>query len=146
MKTTNIFLFISLSLLFFSCVLQKGTLQYEGKKDEIIATETIKDYMAKNKNPSVVLRVPHVEENATKSDPNDYIYNAIEKELIIAGFDVKDRGLFSEVMKKKNESVNYAEINELTGTDLILELVKIDRQVEHTTNKIITKERKFNNL
>ncbi len=140
MKTANIFLIIIFSFTFFSCALQKGKLQYEGKKNEIIVTQSIKDFMAKKSNPSIVLRVPYVEENATTSDTNNYIYTAIEKELILAGFNVKDRGLLSEVMNKKRESINYSDIQSLTEADLILELVKINRNIRYTTNKIITKE------
>lgn len=136
MKTLLAFV-ISLNLL--ACSIQKGTLQYEGKKNEIIATDEIRNYMRDIGTPSIVLRVPTTEDDAIKSDPNDYVYNAIEKELLIGGFNVKDRGLFGEVMKRKSGSVNYLDIKDLTGADLILELVNIDTKIKHVTNTILTK-------
>lgn len=96
-------------LLLSSCGLQKGYLIFTGKQNEIIATQTIKDYIKSNTTPSIVLKAPNSEKKTTQSDPNSYIYNAIEKELLLAGFDVKDRGLFNEVISKSKE-IDYNEI------------------------------------
>ncbi|MBN1183432.1 MAG: fibrobacter succinogenes major paralogous domain-containing protein [Bacteroidales bacterium] len=127
-------------LLLTSCApLQKGIVVYEGRQDEIIATERIKSFISNNPNPSIVLRVPITEKQATQSDPNSYIYNAIEKELVIAGFNVKDRGLFNEIVNSTAD-LDYTRLKELTGTELILELVRIDLNVEHKTNKIYDKK------
>ncbi len=139
MKITQIILISCLSCTMFSCSLQKGTLQFEGKKNEIIAKDEIKAYLKGESMPSIVLRVPNLEDVAIKSDPNDYIYSAIEKELLIGGFNVKDRGLFGEVMKRWDGSISYGDIRELTGADCILELVRMDTKVKHVTNKITTK-------
>lgn len=143
MKIKNILTLLLLISIFSSCSmepLKRGTLVFDGKNDEIIAIQGIRDFMAITSNPSVVLRVPNASDDITKTVVNDYIYNAIEKELIINGFNVKDRALFNEVLNKKRESVSYHEINQLTGTDLILELVNINTDIKFTTNKIITKE------
>jgi hypothetical protein len=118
-----------------SCGLKKAYVQYEAQNDEIIATPNIKKYMKDNPNPSIVLRVPKPTLSAEQEDNNIYLYNAIEKELLLAGFNVKDRGLFSEVMTKST-GMDYAKINELTGTDLILELVKVETKSPFTTNKV----------
>ncbi|MBK8806428.1 MAG: hypothetical protein IPO21_07225 [Bacteroidales bacterium] len=130
---TSLFILTSF-LLFSSCVLKKGNLLLTEKENEIIATQSIKDYMKLFSNPSIVLKAPNSENKTTQADPNSYIYNAIEKELLIAGFDVKDRGLFNEVVGKSKE-INYEEIRTLTGTDLILELVNVSTKLEFVTNK-----------
>lgn len=114
--------------------LQKGYVKYTNKVDEVIATQMIKDYIKENPNPSIVLKVPVSENRITQSDPNSYMYNAIEKELLNGGFDVKDRSLFNEVIGKSKE-INYSEIQKLTGTDLILELVHSSTKEVFTTNR-----------
>ena len=89
-------------------------------------------FLKNNKNPTIVLRVPNsissvVSENKSMQGSSN-IYNAIEKELFKAGFAVRDRALFEQVLDKnygKDISVgkvDYSKINELTETDLILEL------------------------
>lgn len=97
--------------------------------------------MDKNSSPSIVLRVPDAVEKATKSEENAFIYNAIEKELVIAGFDVKDRAVFNEVVNKNNE-LDYKSLKELTNTDLILELIRVEGKIEHNTNVFYTKRDK----
>ena len=135
----KILLFIILFSFLTSSCLKTGYLKFDGKKDEIIASQKIKDFMKKNQNPSIVLRVPNCENKSTQSDPNSYIYSAIEKELMIGGFNVKDRGLFNEVVRQAN-SLDYEEIKNLTGTDLILELIRVDIAIKHETNTIYTEK------
>ena len=130
-------------LLFSSCALQKGHLRFQPKTNETIATPSIKEYLKLHPNPSIVLKAPNSENKSTQSDPNSYIYNAIEKELLIAGFDVKDRGLFNEVVGKSNE-INYSELKKLTNTELLLELVNVSTKIEYRTNKFYTKDGKEN--
>lgn len=140
MKATKSILLILIATFFFSsCSLQKGYLHLTGKSDEIIATNTIKEFMKENESPSIVLKVPKSEKQITESDPNSYIYNAIEKELLLAEFDVKDRGLFNEVISKSKD-IDYKEIKVLTGTELILELVRIDTKIKYTTNIVSKKD------
>ncbi len=69
----------------------------------------------------------------------DIYYNSIEKELLKGGFSVRDRGLFNEVLKKMSrdnkENINYSQIKDLTNTDLIVEVIKINPAVQYVTNK-----------
>jgi predicted small lipoprotein YifL len=74
-KIKFIFVLASLAISLSSC-LQKGLIQFQPKNDEIVATPQIKAFMKNNQNPSIVLRVPTVEKQATQSDPNNYIYNS----------------------------------------------------------------------
>lgn len=131
-------LFLAVITLLTTSCLKTGYLKYDGKKNEIIASQKIKEFMQKNPSPSIVLRVPKAELLSTQADPNGYIYSAIEKELMIAGFNVKDRGLFNEIVGKAS-GITYQELKKLTGTDLILELVRADLAVEHETNRIYSK-------
>ncbi len=126
------------SLLFSFCSVQKGYVKFTSKPNEIIATPMIKDYMKQHSKPTIVLKAPNTDNKSTQSDPNSFIYTAIEKELLIAGLDVRDRSLFNEVMGKTKE-INYSEIKELTGTDLMLELVRLSRDIEYGTNRYFRK-------
>ncbi|GAB3991921.1 hypothetical protein GCM10028807_23510 [Spirosoma daeguense] len=65
------------------------------------------------------------------------LYNAIEKQLFKAGFSVRDRGLFNQVLDA-NPTTAYSNISTLTDTDLILELVRLDNPIGYTTNVCYT--------
>lgn len=120
------------------CSLKKGYIKFEKvKNDEIIPTKTIKNYMKSNESPSIVLRVPAPRTEATQADNNNSIYNAIEKEQVLAGFNVKDRGLFETVISKSS-NLDYSKVREITGTDLILELVRLERNIPYITNRAYT--------
>jgi hypothetical protein len=86
-----------------------------------------------------VLRVPNSNDKATSNtmiNPNnDMLYNAIEKELLKEGFNVRDRGLFNEIVDK-SKSADYTKLGEETNTDLILEVININTSVSYSTNKI----------
>ncbi len=128
------------TLILNSCALKTGYLKFDRtKQDEIIATVNIKKFMASHPNPSIVLRVPDGGGSILGNDNNSLIYNAIEKELIIAGFNVKDRGLFKAVMDKSKSS-DYSQINEVTKTDLILELILPDTKQQYRTNRFYTED------
>lgn len=138
----KVVLLIFVTLFLTSCGIKKGFLKFDKKNEELVATEKIKDFIRKNPNPSIVLRVPNTSSDALQSDQNSYIYSAIEKELAKAGFNLKDRGLFNQVLNSQ-QSLDYSKINDLTGTDLILELVKIDTRIPISTNKAYTKDGKL---
>jgi hypothetical protein len=108
-------------------VYTSGTIKLPEKKDEIFSKPSLSRILQTASNLSIVLRVPGqitkvLEEGkfATNS-----IYNTVEKEIAKAGFTVRDRGLFQQVLE--NTSVDYSKIKELTGTDLILELVGYEK-------------------
>ncbi|KAB7728391.1 hypothetical protein F5984_18640 [Rudanella paleaurantiibacter] len=58
------------------------------------------------------------------------LYNAIEKQLFKEGFSVRDRALFNQVLPGES----YKKIGNQTDTDLILELISIERPVGYNTN------------
>jgi len=133
MKNKKIITFVLAIALLYSCNTKKGYVKFDKRSDELIATEKVKSFFKLNPHPSIVLRVPQSTSGVTQSDQNSYIYNAIEKELVIAGFNLKDRGLFNQVLNSQ-ASLDYSKIKDLTGTDLILELVKVDMKVPYNTN------------
>ena len=102
------------------------------EKDEKLEKAEKLAFLKNSKNPTIVLRVPNtvssvVSDNKSMQGSTN-IYNAIEKELFRAGFVVRDRALFEQVLDKNygrdisTGKVDYSKINELTETDLILEL------------------------
>jgi len=159
MKPKTIFkaaLLISL-FSFWGCSTQKFV-KFDQKAQEPYSNNNLQLFLRSNQSPKIVLRVPNVEENVTtkntndaqivvtqrekERERNDLYYNAIEKELLKAGFSVRDRGLFNEVLKKMQrdtkQNIDYSQIKELTNTDLILEVVKIDPQIRYVTNEYYT--------
>jgi hypothetical protein len=117
-----------------SCNIYKGYVKFDDNtQDEIIFTKAIKDHLKENPNTSIVLKAPNSPDKITESNLELGIFSAVEKELLIAGFDVKDRGLFNEVVSKSDE-IDYSEIKKITGTNLILELVQLDVKRKYETN------------
>lgn len=116
-----------------------GVFNLNTEKDEDVTNLNKLEFLKTSTNPSIVLRVPNVSREVTQEDNNIKtqknndgtnniddinVYNVIENELLKGGFTVRDRALFEKVLGDK--SVNdYSKIEELTGTDLILELSSI---------------------
>ena len=66
--------------------------------DEIVTTPSLKQFLANNKSPKVVLRVNAASYSVTKDENVDYLYNAIENQLLASGFVVRDRQLFNQII------------------------------------------------
>lgn len=139
MKPYHVIFTLGIALFFSSC-LQIGAIDLRGKESTLTAAQKIKKFMKNNKNPSILVRVTRSKQFATEGDPTAYayLYNAIENELAKAGFEVRDRGLFNSVLET-HEKLDYHTIRELTNTDLILEVAKVDLDVRYTTNRFLTK-------
>jgi hypothetical protein len=131
---------ISLMVLSFTVVgcYYQGYVKFEAPEQEAISTNKLREFMRNNKSPKIVLRVPSPELIATGTENNDPIYNAIENEFIKAGYKVRDRALFEEMLSSSDEKNNYEEISRRTDTDMILELLKLDTDVYYETNKYYT--------
>lgn len=114
-------------------------IKYQKQPDDVYANSNLKEYLKNNNSPKIVLRVPNSSDRATSntinSTNNNVFYNAIEKELLKEGFNVRDRGLFNEIMDK-SKSADYTKLGEETDTDLILEVVNLNTDVAYTTNKL----------
>jgi len=120
------------------------------------ASESLTQIMLVNPAPKIVLRVPDsyrdgFSSSSTRSQTENrsrvayepsfasgsyaekLLYNAIEKQLFQEGFTVRDRRLFNDVLDKAG-SVDYSKVHGLTNTDLILEWINLDRQVNYDTD------------
>jgi hypothetical protein len=115
-----------LFLLLTSCGSYTSLIKYQKLPDDVFANANLRDYFKNNKSPKIVLRVPNSSDKATSNTVNtvnnNVLYNAIEKELLKEGFNVRDRGLFNEIMDK-SKSADYTKLGEETNTDLILEVI-----------------------
>ncbi|WP_242156376.1 hypothetical protein [Aestuariivivens sediminis] len=116
-------------------------LKFSQKQDDIVKTETLKSFLANNKNPKVVLRIPqstfNVTETENKKAPKenyDYLYNAIENQLLASGFVVRDRQLFNQIIDNDDNNIDYQKLKNTSDTDLIIELTKLDPQILYETN------------
>lgn len=111
------------------------TIKFTPKADEIVKTESLKQFLSASKNPKVVLRVNQSANTLTETENNDYLYNAIENQLLSSGFTVRDRQLFNKIIGNNDNNIDYQKLREKSDTDLIIELTKLDPQILYTTNK-----------
>jgi hypothetical protein len=127
----SVFIIASLN---YSCSSSK-TLKFSKKSDDIVKTESLKTFLSANKNPKVVLRVNDASYTVTEGENIDYLYNAIENQLLSSGFVVRDRQLFNQIIGNNDNTVDYEVLKNKSDTDLIIELTKLDPQIEYSTNK-----------
>lgn len=78
---------IAFLLLTISCgtpISAVRTVKFSPKNDEITTTASLKKYLSTNPNPKIVLRTSARlnSENITEKEQNNYLYNAIESELL----------------------------------------------------------------
>lgn len=112
------------------------------KQDEKITTNELSKFLTNRKNkPTVVLRVPAPSSNVTASDVeksqlarNQATYDLFEKELLKAGFVVRDRGLLNSLLQGQNQ-LDYAQIGKKIQTDLIIEVLNLDFEVPNYVSK-----------
>lgn len=128
------FLIITIGFLLSSCSSTK-TIKFTQKPNEVQTTDVLSSFLSKSKNPKVVLRVKETSNNVTDKENNDYLYNAIENQLMASGFIVRDRQLFNQIIGNTENNLNYENLNKKSDTDLIIELTKLDRSVLYETNK-----------
>lgn len=89
-----------------------------------ITQPALRTFMASGRTPSIVLRVPAPQRAVTQAGDLNQTYNAIEKELVRAGFTVRDRGLLEEVLRS-SQNLDYRLIQSKINAQLILEIVSI---------------------
>ena len=138
---SRLLLFSFASILLFvtqSCHLQFGTLVFEQQDSEIISSEELTNFVKNKEHPTIVLRTP-VSKDSTSAKTNAYYNYLIEKELVKSGFKVKDVDLFNELVSKTTID-DYKNLKEITNVDLILELIKIKKNIPYTTDRFYTKK------
>lgn len=144
--------FLLAIFLFISCSTPNQLVKFSKSPNDIYTNTNLKAFLKNNPQANIVLRIPNASENVTSKNTTDktitsapsmdVYYNDIEKEFLKAGFSVRDRGLFNEVLGKmsrdNNGNINYSQIKDLTNTDLIVEVIKINPAVPYVTNKTYT--------
>jgi len=134
----NILLLFAIVLIVSSCSSSKS-IRFSKKPDDIVKTESLKNFLSINKNPKVVLRVNEASYTVTENENIDYLYNAIENQLLASGFIVRDRQLFNQIIGNKDNNVDYEVLKNKSDTDLIIELTKLDPKIKYSTNKYFNK-------
>ncbi|MDN3725416.1 hypothetical protein QRD02_13590 [Aequorivita sp. SDUM287046] len=137
MKHIALLLF-ALVLIATSCSSSKS-IKFSKKSDEIVKTDSLKNFLAANKNPKVVLRVNEASYTVTENENIDYLYNAIENQLLASKFVVRDRQLFNQIIGNKDNNIDYEVLKNKSDTDLIIELTKLDPKIIYSTNKYYNK-------
>ena len=140
-KTLLVTLFI-LSVFYTEAFRRPVTVTFEKTKDEIFTKPQLKALLAQNPNPAILIRMPNGNGNVssgesgisglefTKAEKNQVV-SAIEKSLILSGFSVRDRAIYEKVLDNMNNG-DYSKMADLTGTDLVLEVVDISLEEYHT--------------
>jgi hypothetical protein len=132
------FFLFTIALGVMSCTPSRklGTVTFQQNPPEIFSKASLKNLLRQNQSPSIVLRTP---EHRTINKGEETImlspiYQAIENELLRSGFPIRDRELFNAVLGSARDK-SYPALQELTNTDLILEISGFDINVEYNTNK-----------
>ena len=125
---------IGIAILTISCGTPLSTIRtvkFSDKKDEITTTPSLKEYLSTNPNPKIVLRTNSrlITDNVTEKEQNNYLFNAIESELLKSGFVVRDRQLFDKILTNSDNNKDYENLQQKSDTDLIIELTNLDRSI-----------------
>ncbi|MBI4887296.1 MAG: hypothetical protein HY824_09395 [Acidobacteria bacterium] len=97
---------------------------------EPVSQPTLQTFMRSVGSPTIVLRVPSPQSQVTEAQKAqgdaamNQAYNLIERELVKAGFTVRDRGLLEAVLRS-NQDLDYRLIQQKVNAQLIIEFVSI---------------------
>ncbi|MDR2653534.1 MAG: hypothetical protein LBC68_14720 [Prevotellaceae bacterium] len=119
----------------------KGKFSAVAPKNEIVVSPELREFLTKNPNPRVVLRVPSTTSSITASESEknsqyNSLYGRIEKELMKEGYTVRDRNLLNNLLSS-GQNLSYKEIGEKVQTDIIIEIVSINSSKISDNNKKI---------
>lgn len=145
-------------ILFLSGCSKQVIVKFENRPIDVHTAEPLTQLMLINKSSKIVLRTPEAKKktaawegasnnflNRRSQDKDlptasqehlfprydtDLLYSAIEKQLFLEGFKVRDRSLFNEVISKA-EKTDYEKLSSLTDTDLILEIIDINPAIPY---------------
>jgi len=135
------FLVLFVAVLTFTSCTQLYYVKSPQKKDEISISPNLKLFLLSEKSRqqqiSVVLRTPRTTSNITQEVQNSEIYNSIERNLMNAGYTVRDRALLEKLVM--NEQLSYESIAEKIKVDLIIEILESSRQ-ENIQTKMFRRE------
>jgi hypothetical protein len=123
----------------------KGKVSAVARENEIVVNPELREFLKKNPNPRVVLRVPSITSNVTVAESernSEYnsLYGRIEKELIKEGYTIRDRSMLNSVLSS-GQNLSYKEIGEKIETDIIIEIVSITSNKMSDDSKKVTFEK-----
>ncbi len=126
-----VFALLSIPLLLSSCFPNYlGYVRGVSPTNEEIIKPGFKEFLAQKQPISVVLRTPATSSSVTQSELNtsNTYYSLIEKRLMQAGMEVRDRGLLNSLLV--GGTYDYNEISQKTNADIIIEVtsIKFDNQ------------------
>ncbi|MDR0799203.1 MAG: hypothetical protein LBN18_05545 [Dysgonamonadaceae bacterium] len=129
-KSTGIMIGVIVCMTIVSCggpKPQLATVKAPVLNDMIVATNDLKAYLATHPKLSVVLRVPQGVQNVTSAqqEQNNFIYAELEKTLLMAGFDVKDRASVQNILQNTSDIFDYEQIGKKLKIDLFIEVTEL---------------------
>lgn len=113
---------------------------------EPVSQPALQTFMRSVGNPMIVLRVPSPQSQVTEAQKSqgdatmNQGYNLIERELVKAGFTVRDRGLLEAVLRS-NQDLDYRLIQQKVNAQLILEIVSISERSYDSDQYLRVKDR-----
>ena len=127
-----------------SCSPKYVTVSFHAPDDEKYETPALQTYFSKNTKPVIMLRTPLGGESdiLNNSGFTKSFYSNLEKSFLEKGFTVRDRGLFETILTQ-SQYTDYSKMTELTGTDIIIEIVGIEKTTYCTRDLTTTKGKKI---
>ena len=116
-----------------SCSPKYVTIAFHASGDEKYETPALRSYFSKNTKPIIMLRTPFGGEAdiLNNSGFTKSFYSNLEKSFLEKGFTVRDRSLFERILAQ-SQYTDYSKMTELTGTDIIIEIVGIEKTTYYT--------------
>ena len=119
------------------------TVRTQPKKNDITISPEMKELkttLQTTHSLAVVLRVPNSSDKVTaeQASQNSNLYNRIERNLLKAGFTVRDRGLLENLLK--TGQTNYEEIGKTIQTDIIIEIMSLNFGEDNFVYDVVKKK------
>jgi hypothetical protein len=95
--------------------------------NEIVISPELRDLLAVNPKPKIVIRVPNPPSNVTAAEKFNTYINVIEKTFLRAGFVVRDRALLENLMK--TGKADYQSIKNTIDTDLFIDILSLEFEI-----------------
>ena len=110
-------------------------INFTAPNDEKYETSDLKNYFSKTNKPVIMLRTPI-------NDFDNSFFNNIEKRFLEKGFTVRDRSLFDRILTQ-SQYTDYSKMAELSNTDIVIEIVGIEKTTYYNREVIDMKGKKI---
>jgi hypothetical protein len=122
-------------LLLTSACLQRVVVEPQVPRPDLITQPSLRAFLRSSSDRSIVLRVPNDQRGVTQQSNLDETSAAIEKELVRAGFTVRDRKLLNQVTDS-GRNLDYPTMLAITKAQLMLDIVSIKPRRYDTPNYV----------